>query len=194
MTSNYATPHFRAVNSRGARRGIRLENIFWSAIEDITRRQGISVGAYFDRIEGEVLSEAGFSSRVRSAVANDLVSRLRDLERVNSRERAFALVLASPAPAFLLTDDKRIVRYNQAFFRFIQQHFSGVADADVLRSMVLSLDVQIGEVLSRLQAEPGRPVVAGFAIGIGERRARGRLNMVLASVNDAGMILAYVTP
>ena len=192
MTSNYATPHFRAVNSRGTRRGIRLENIFWNAIEDITRRQGMSVGAYFDRIEGEVQSDAGFSSRVRSAVANDLVSRLRELDRVNSRERAFALVLASPAPAFLLSADKKIVRYNQSFFRFIQQHFSGVADADVLKTMALSLDVQIGDVFSTLQAEPGRPVVAGFAIGMGERRVRGRLNMVLAPVSDPSMILAYV--
>lgn len=194
MASDYASPHFRAVNSRGVRRGLRLENIFWTAIEQISSRQGISVGGYFEKVEGEVTSEAGFSSRIRSAVVNDLVQRLDAIEVANSRERVFALVQASPGPTFLLSSDKKIVKYNPAFFSFIQSRSSESASVEMLRNMSLSLDIQIEDAILRLQATGGKPVNVGFALGVADRRVRGRLNLALASLSGASMLMAFVVP
>lgn len=192
LDHNTSEPHFRAVNSNGVRRGLRLERIFWDALDIITKRSGIAIGDYIDRIWNEDKTNSGLSSRVRAAVCRDLSARLSMQEALLNMERAQATINASPTPAFLLSDDKRILAYNSSFLEFVQSRFSGESGASLFRHISLTLDVQISDLFEEVR-QPGRKTLAvGFALGVADQRIRGRLNIALAPTLDPPSVTAFV--
>jgi len=182
---------FRAVNVQGARRGIRLEAIFWKTIATMAAAAGKSLGQQVGGAFDSVPENGNLSSTLRVQAAQWLRSRLLEFERVTATENIFAIIHASPSPAFILSADKRIVQYNQAFINFIRARLVGAESSDLMRTARLSLDTQIEQIVELLQANPKAPVVTGFAFGASERRIRGQLRLVLAPT-PATMVIAYI--
>jgi hypothetical protein len=52
--------------------------------------------------------------------------------------------------------------------------------------------MHLKDVFDRLEGSQDRPVSSGFAIGAGERRFRGQLNLVKAPVRQPPVLLAFV--
>lgn len=184
---------FRAVSVGGERRGIRLEAIFWKTLSAMSAAWGRTLG---DQV-GETMAtrpQAGnLASTLRVQAAQWLADRVAELERITALEAVYAIVHASPAPAFVLSADKRIVQYNQPFLGFVRSRLVTAESTDVLRSARLSLDTQLEQIIELLRGNPRAPVVTGFAFGVSERRVRGQLRMVLAPTASATMVIAYVS-
>jgi len=183
---------FRAVNALGTRRGIRLEAIFWKTVSAMAAAGGRTLGQQV----GSAASgqEAGnLASALRVQAAKWLYSRLSELERITAPENVYAIIHASPTPAFVLSADKKIVQYNQPFLNFIRARLVGTDSHDLLRTARLSLDTQLEQVIELLRKSPRAPVVTGFAIGASERRVRGQIKLVLAPISAATMVIAYIT-
>jgi predicted DNA-binding ribbon-helix-helix protein len=184
---------FRAVNALGTRRGIRLEAIFWKTISAMAVAGGRTLG---QQVGGAAASgqEGNLASILRVQAAKWLHARLSELERLTAPESVFAIIHASPTPAFVLSADKKIVQYNQPFLNFIRARLVGAESTDLLRTARLSLDTQLEQVIELLRKNPRAPVVTGFAFGASDKRVRGQLKLVLAPTVAAGtMVIAYIT-
>ncbi|MBN9037883.1 MAG: ribbon-helix-helix domain-containing protein [Rhizobiales bacterium] len=192
-TADDMKPVFRAVLSRGERRGIRLEAIFWKTLSVMSASRAETLGEIVARAAAEVPEGGNLASTLRVLAARWLSGRVGELERLTSTDAAFAIVHASPSPAFVLTVDRRIVQYNQAFLNFLQARLAAADGSDPMRTVRLTLDTHVEQVIEQLAADPKLPVTTGFALGVAERRVRGQLGLVLAPVHSSAMVIAYIT-
>lgn len=185
-------PVFRAVTCRGVRRGLRLERVFWEGLSEMSRIEGRTIGDLIADMHEGPENGGSLSSRVRSLVARHFFERCHALERALLPDNIGAIVHAVPSPAFALSEERRILYYNGAFISFLQLRFTGAESADVFRRLALSLDTRIEEVIAQLRSAPGRPVTSGFALGISDRRVRGKLNLALIPNAQVPAVLATI--
>jgi predicted DNA-binding ribbon-helix-helix protein len=188
-----ATPVFRAVVALGARRGIRLEAIFWKTVSAMAAASGRTLGQEVGQALTSVPEDGNLASTLRVQAARWLASRVSELERITAAENVFAIIHASPTPAFVLSTDKKIVQYNQPFLNLIRSNLPAGETRDVARATRLSLDTQLEQVIELLKNNPKTPVATGFALGIAERRKRGQLRLVLAPIAASTLVIAYIT-
>lgn len=187
-------PHFRAINSAGKRRGFRLERVFWTALEDLTRADGVSVADFISRLHGGKTGDSGLSSLLRASIMRGLLARYDSLrariERFNSR----TIIAACPVPAFIISVDKKILFQNSAFLMYLQTRFTGLDNVAALSTLKLTLETPLIDLIEQMKADGSRPKYAGFTIGHGERLLRGRLSLALApDMDDPPAAIAFVS-
>lgn len=187
-----AMPHFRVVKVGARRRGLRLERIYWDILERMADEEGLRLAGLLSHHAGADAATGNFSSYLRVIGARWLSGKLAAHDAVTSLKNLEALVKASSAPTFALTENKRILFFNQEFIRLIQTRFPQSASRVAAASLRLSLDVQIDELIRTLRQRDNEPLTTGFVLGFDERRLRGRLNVVLAPVTKNPVILGYL--
>ena len=186
-------PHFRAVVANGVRRGLSLEPIFWQALEDIATRENISNGALVAKIADQSAEEnKNLSSSVRAYITGRLRDERASFEKMLSLPKIGQMVNACPAPSFVLSIDKRILSYNQAFIAFLQLRFASVGSDNILKSIVLSLETSIEKVIAELDTDAISNYSCGFAIGMADKSVRGKLSIVRISVSGLPSIIAFI--
>lgn len=188
------TPHFRAINSGGKRRGFRLEGVFWTALEAVTRRDGLSVADYVARLSEHKTGESGLSSYLRASIMHRV---LEQHDRLSHRIDSFSsrsIVAACPVPAFIISVDKKILFQNSGFLMYLQTRFSGLDNIEALSNLKLTLETPLVDLIEDMRRDSTRPKSTDFTIGYGERRMRGRLNMALApDMDDPPAAIAFVS-
>lgn len=185
-------PFFRAVSADGKRRGLRLERDYWSLLDMIAREQNVSVGDIVSAIEAGGKDAGNLTSAVRVFVARWLEERLRSLRERMSPSAVNGLVNACPSPAFALSAARQLRFHNAAFLRYIRMTMPSEEVDQVERRLRLQIDMNMDDLLRELRETDRAFVALGFAIGINERRVRGRLNAVLAPSWTEDMIIGYV--
>lgn len=185
-------PKFRALKVGGSRRGIRLEQIYWTILNEIAAQKGMGLGQYVESVAARFPEAVNITSVLRVNATGWLHDRYEEARRHTGLAVVDALVQACPSPAFALQEGKRIVAYNQAFIGYIQARFSRFSSTSMAKELRLSLDVQIGELAEMLKKADGKPVRTGFVLGIEDQRLRGQLSTTLAPSPDKMTILGYV--
>lgn len=186
------TTRFRAVKVGEHRRGIRLEQIYWDMLHEITQREGISLARYVEEAERRFPDAVNITSVLRVLVAGWVRGRNRELVALTGPERVDALVQACPSPAFALQEDKRIVAYNPPFLNYVQARFSYFSQNLMAKGLRLSLDLQVSEIVEALRRAGNKPLRTGFVLGVDDQRLRGQLSATLAPTSDKVTILGYV--
>ena len=187
-----AKPEFRVVARGKSRRGIRLERIFWETAKSIAQRNRITIGSLVDEISSQQTSSSTLASAIRVACLSWMVKRTAQLEALTSVAVINSILTAVPSPAFALGANKKILAFNTAFQTLVRRQFPVLAEAEHRGDLKLALDVNVAELMARLDQNGNTAVLTGFAIGIGDRRFRGQLNAVKAPSIDVEMVLAFV--
>ncbi|WP_417419402.1 ribbon-helix-helix domain-containing protein [Hoeflea sp.] len=187
-------PHFRAINSGGKRRGFRLENVFWKALDTVTRTDGMSVADYVSKLNEIRTGDNGLSSYLRASIMQRVLEqhdRLRHrLDNFNSK----TIVAACPVPGFIISIDKKILFQNSGFLMYLQTRFTGLDTIEALSNIKLTLETPLIDLIEEMRRDSGRPKYTGFTVGYGERRLRGRLSMALApDMDDPPAAIAFVS-
>lgn len=185
---------FRVVEDGGVRRGIRLEAIYWRVLREIAELRQKKIGALVGAILAEAPEEANTTAFLRVYCLRWALDMLAAEREITDPSGVGNLVRASPAPAFALGLDKRLIAYNQSFLTYIQARFSYGEAEPVNRDLRLALDVQLAALAANLKANGNRPLEAGFTVGLGGRRLRGVLNALLAPAAGQSIMLCYVLP
>ncbi|KGF69504.1 hypothetical protein LL06_11145 [Hoeflea sp. BAL378] len=175
--SDHFKPHFRAIRSGGKRRGFSLERVFWTALEELTKADGVSVADYIERLDADRTGASGLSSQLRASIMQRILERYEGLQDRTGLHTSRAIVSACPVPAFIISVDKKILFQNSAFLMYLQTRFIGLDTAAALADVRLSLETPLVDVIEQMKTESGRSQQVGFTIGYGERRLRGRLSM-----------------
>lgn len=186
------TPRFRAVKAGEHRRGIRLEEIYWDTLNEITQHEGVSLARYMENAAARFPDAVNITSVLRVLATAWLRDRNRELRALTDSGRLDALVQACPSPAFALQEDKRIVAYNPAFLNYVQARFLHFSQVLMAKGLRLSLDVQISELAEALRRAGNKPLNTGFVLGIEDQRLRGQLSTTLAPAADKVTILGYI--
>ena len=187
-------PHFRAINSGGKRRGFRLERIFWKALDELTRSEGVTVADYVSDLQDIKTGEAGLSSLLRASVMQKMMDKYEALRAKITGFSSRTIVAACPVPAFIISVDKKILFQNSAFLMYLQTRFTGLESVEALGNIKLTLETPLLDIIDQLKLDSGRPKYTGFTIGYGDRRLRGRLSMALApDIDDPPAAIAFVS-
>lgn len=187
-------PRFRVVRVGEGRRGIRLEEIYWAALKDMSSARGISVGAVVEECERRLDTGGNLSSALRVEAMMHLRHE-REAARARTGLKAVQnQVQACPSPCFALSDDKRLIAHNLTFMSFVQSRLLRLPLRSTAQGVRLSLDVQFAELVDKLKIEGSGPATVGFVIGVDEQVIRGRLNAVLAPLLDRDAIVGFILP
>jgi predicted DNA-binding ribbon-helix-helix protein len=186
-------PVFRAVGKTGSRRALRLERVFWGTLRGVAKANHTSMASLVEELaSGETAIATNLSSAIRVACADWLSGEVESLTRIASLATVNAILAACPSPAFALSASKAILSFNAPFQQFVRRQLPFSPTAENKNELRLALDMSLKDVFDRLDGSHGNPVSSGFAIGAGERRFRGQLNLVKAPVRQPPVLLAFV--
>jgi predicted DNA-binding ribbon-helix-helix protein len=132
MTSSEAAPvdaggdraadrlHFRVLAIAGARKGFRLEMIYWRTLELMAERNGRTVAAEVESRLDAAPGAANQSSMLRASLTSDLFQAWREAEGQVARPDWSGLVAAFPAPAFLVSRRSALLAVNEPLLSMLQ--------------------------------------------------------------------------
>ena len=183
---------FRIITVAGQRRGIKLEEIYWSTLVELAAHKKCKLADIVAQCEKSIEGEGNLTAKLRYVAISFLKSELSSARERSGLSVIAGQVRACPSPAFALTGDKRIVSYNPAFLAFVQTRFARFQQASPAQGLRLSFDIQFADLVARLKTSTGEPQPAGFTIGINEQLTRGRLNAALASFADQDVVIGFI--
>nr|WP_280824687.1 ribbon-helix-helix domain-containing protein [Mesorhizobium soli] len=184
-------PEFRVVSHGGARRGLRLERLFWKVLKRVAESRKSTLGAMVDEIAKTHGDSKNATSAIRVTCIRWLTGENAELSRLASIKTVNSILGACPSPAFTLSSSKRILNFNAPFQQLVRQHLPQGSDGR--QDLKLSLDLSLPEIFSKLDANLEGPVVTGFVLGAGDRRYRGQINAVRAPVMEPELLMAFVS-
>ena len=187
-------PRFRVLRVGSVRRGIRLEEIFWTVLQKIADARDCSMGDVILACESRLEKGANLSSALRVGAVTYLQQELEAALSKTGRQAVRNQVMASPSPCFALTGDKQLMAYNPAFIGFVQSRLSSLASDATGQGVRLSLDIPFSDLIEKLRIEGSGPATVGFVIGVERQLIRGRLNAILAPLIDREAIIGFILP
>jgi predicted DNA-binding ribbon-helix-helix protein len=186
-------PRFKAIAGPGGeRRGIRLERIYWEGLSHMSTTGRLTTADIVQHAAAQI-PEANLASLLRVLSLKWTLGRLAAVEEIASLDNLKAVINASPSPAIVLTRDKRIQLFNDAFITMLRQRLR-VADLRMLASgLSFSIDNQMSEVLQTLQANKGKTINIGFSMTCGNNSMKGRINLALAPAFEKSMLVGFIS-
>lgn len=187
-----AEPKFRAIIGRGgARRGIRLETVYWDGLSWLLSGTRQSLSDVVEQAAGQVGEHSNLASMLRVIAFRWMWRRLSQLESVYSAENLNTLIQACPTPAIVLTRDKKIQFFNEPFMTMLKQRLVLGNVAQLSAGFRFVLDTQVDEAIHSL-ATKGKVVTAGFTATCAGKQLTGQMNLAMAPSHQKQMVIGYV--
>jgi predicted DNA-binding ribbon-helix-helix protein len=119
-------PQPRVVQNQKRRHSIRLEPVFWQALENLARDQGKRLGKFIDEI-ASAYQGRNFASHLRVFTVISLQRSLARQALGGKADDLYRLVEYAPAPGLILSRNRSIIGFNQAFV-----HWLGVGNSPLI--------------------------------------------------------------
>ena len=191
QTATGYAPRYRAVAVKGSRRGLRLEEEFWSHLSEIAKTSKCRVGDLIAAVDQLDTGHNNTTSSVRVACLKWALTEIEELRLVTSDQMIRSLIYACSSPAIALSTEKRLHSFNQPFLHLVTQRFSLRSAEKFQQRLRLLLDVQIDVIVSRLSENGNQPVPVGISIGMDNRSMRSSINAILAPQTGGKLVLGY---
>jgi len=153
--------HFRVLTIGGARKGFRLEVVYWEALELLAERNGRGVAAEVQARLAGAPESLNQSSVLRASLTADLMDGWRDSEARAAHPDWSAMIAALPVPAFLASRRSVLLAVNTPLLTVLQglRSAAGVPLDTVEGALNLSVEVP-----PSAAAELGRPAGRKFVL------------------------------
>ncbi|MFN4140978.1 ribbon-helix-helix domain-containing protein [Aestuariivirga sp.] len=177
-----ADTQFRVLQRKGVKAAIRLENIFWSQLDEYAREDGVSTSQLIFRIFEE---HPGGHNRTALLRCYCLDRNRRRLSSARFQAQSFdmlAMIAACPAPVAVITAERRLAAFNPSFGEIINQIRGG--DGRVIQ---LSFSEPLTSIQRRLIDEPKRIGAYHMGIQIGDGKPRFYLSRFALADRSQGM-------
>lgn len=123
-------PQPRVVQNQKRRHSIRLEPAFWQALENLARDQGKRLGKFIDEIASTYRGR-NFASHLRVFTLISLQQSLARQALGGEADDLYRLVEYAPAPGLILSRNRSIIGFNQAFIRWLGSGESPLIGAEL---------------------------------------------------------------
>ncbi|PLX32988.1 MAG: hypothetical protein C0605_17160 [Hyphomicrobiales bacterium] len=192
MTVIDETYRFRALTINGKRHGIRLENRFWTVLEEIAKEQMRPVADIIAEVDGANPDTKNLTSLMRLYALQWLSENLAKLRARTDIAKTGSVIQACPSPTFILSEKKKLHSFNAAFVRYVQMRFAQ-QDMDKLSNQLrLQIDTPTEELILQLKSAGKVFIHDGFTLGMQDRRIRGTINIYLSSAWQEDLIICHV--
>lgn len=111
-------PKARIVQYNKKRYSIRLEPVFWRALEAVASEHELKVGKFIGKLE-TIYEGPNFSSFLRVFCMVSAERQLASAEVDTHKDTLVSIINASPSPAALIAQDMTIVSSNNAFYSWL---------------------------------------------------------------------------
>lgn len=187
-------PRLRILNKKSWRGSFRLEEVFWSILEDAAAANGKRLNEYIHDLLAEAEPDTNKSSFLRAHAAAWVRGRSHKAA-AELRPALSNAVAACPMPCFVMSQDKRITLYNSPLFDFLKGPY---ADPSALSktSPRISFQIPLPEVVEILRKGASKVVDCGVKAVVAGHTANGRARISLIEDDGAGewRIMVFVTP
>ncbi|MGL3607878.1 ribbon-helix-helix domain-containing protein [Rhizobium sp. G187] len=187
-----AEPKFRAIIGKGgARRGIRLETIYWDGLTSLLSGSRHSISDVVEQAATQVGDGSNLASTLRVVAFRWMWRRLAAVENAYSTENLNALVQACPSPVIVLTRDKKIQLFNEPFVTLLKQRLALGNVAQLSAGFRFVLDMQVDDAIENL-ATKSKMVTTGFTASCAGKQLTGQINLAMAPNHRKPMVIGYV--
>lgn len=190
----WATPIFRTVTTATGRHALRLEAAFWDALQVMAQRSGRRTNDLVREIIDVSLPEnINVSRAVRSAVAKQLLDEQRRMAPLAEPLAVVQLMQMAPTPSFALDRQKRLVRVNEEFVRYLRTVVRTiVARAPSPEGAQLTLDRPIEQLFAEIQSGGAMECAMSIRVDSHERRTHARI--VIPPPAPANVLVGFILP
>jgi predicted DNA-binding ribbon-helix-helix protein len=123
-------PKPRIVQFNSRRYSIRLEPVFWRALEELAARNQFRLGRFIAQLE-ETCTGKNFSSFLRVLCMLEAERGLAERQLDDGRASLIDLVEACPAPGVILSTDRTIIACNSAFTGWLKTPDTSIVGMDL---------------------------------------------------------------
>ena len=177
------TPRLRILNKQAWRGSFRLEEVFWSILEEAAASRRQRLNEYVHDLLARAPDDANKSSLLRAHAAKWQ----RERTRAAAAELPPALanaVAACPVACFIMGGNKRIRHFNSRLLEFLRgQNIDAAALAG--SSPRMSFQMPLPELVQALRTGPGKAVDCGLKAVVMGRVIEGRARICLIA-DDGG--------
>ncbi|MFD2207738.1 ribbon-helix-helix domain-containing protein [Kiloniella antarctica] len=175
------SPKARVVQYNKKRYSIRLEPVFWRALEQVANDHDLKIGKFIGKLE-TIYQGPNFSSFLRVFCMISAERHLAAAETDTHKNTVLSIIEASPSPAALLTSDMTIASCNNAFYNWLGETSIALEGSNITKLFQLrtkgllqsGLDELMQTVVQHLDARIIR-VVPGKVITAQARMVRASL-------------------
>lgn len=187
--SEITSPEFRTLSIGGARTGVRLERIFWQALDALSTEAGQKRSRFVSQIvEAANALDINATGAIRSTTVDLLLRELERLRPLAQSATMVSLLQAGPAPAFALDQRKRLVQSNPEFLRYLRSIAgSPGAAADAAQ---LSIDRPLDSLFQEIAV--GQTVECSISIRSGNRERRTTARILMVPPAPAKVLVGYL--
>ena len=180
------TPKPRIVQYQNRRYSIRLEPVFWQALESLAEREGMRLGRFIAELAARYNGN-NFASHLRVISMVESERALAQASLLPTQDNILGVVRACASPGLVLSRYRTILAHNDGFLEWLGAPEESLTGAD-LTSVIqvrtrrplndLWLDMVAGNVASAdanvLYVEPGRVIAAAAKLlGLHPRDGEG---------------------
>lgn len=190
-----STPEFRTVATPTARKGLRLERAFWSALGVISARLGVKRSKLIANLMQDAADQdLNATSAIRSFAVNALASELERTRQLYDRDNFISLLLRAPLPSFAVGADKRLLKVNGEFNHFVRILFAEVGPVTTKRpALHINLETPVSQIFADLAVTKGSlECIMNVTHGTRVRRVRTRIVAVPPHAPSA--LVGHVIP
>lgn len=188
------TMRFRILTRGTWKRAIRLESVFWDALEFGARESGQKLTDYVRAVLDDLPEGANATSRLRVHATALLDERLAAARTELAAVDGAGLLRSVPAAGFVVAPGRGLIAHNAEFMAFVRKA-AGHRDGDPAPAVRLNLEAPLRSIVGVLRETRPRPLECGYALTVGERVLRGRVRVSLAPGSAAtDEILGFVLP
>lgn len=186
-------PHFRAIaGANGERRGIRLERLYWDGLSRMSTAGRTTTAELVNYTATTNAGSQNLASALRVLSLKWALKRIDMMEEISSMANLNAIVQASPSPTLVLTLDKKIQIFNDAFLSILRNRLMLSDPAQLARSLKLSIDTPIEDAMETLNLGKGKILSTGFGLALGPYSVKGQINLALAPAHEKPMLIGYI--
>lgn len=184
---------FRILKRGKWQRAIKLEGIFWTALEAMAAQQGTKLTDYV-KAYLTPKPDVNQTAELRAHAARWLHERLVATEERLAGFGPNGMLQAVPLPGFIIGRGLGLVAFNIDFLQLIRR-VAALEDSQAMPSARLNLDAPLARIIERLRETVPRPLECGFTLTINGLASRGRVRVCIAPGPDGrddimGFVLA----
>ena len=163
-------PKPRVVQHDRRRYSIRLESVFWKFLEDLARRHGMRLGRY---IAGLAAAYRGnnLSSYLRVVCMLESGRAVAEARLEPSRDSLLDLVRDCPSPGLVVSRDRTIIAYNQAFAEWLGPGPEMLAGAELTDAIQVRTARPFNEIWADM-VEGTQPTIIAHVLHVRPGRVR----------------------
>jgi predicted DNA-binding ribbon-helix-helix protein len=160
----------RLLQRAGTKTAVRLENIYWSQLQDFAREDKTTVSRLVLQQLDQHPNVANRTSLLRCYCLDRLRRKPAGSALVGQSFDLLALVSACPTPVAIITSERKLVAFNPSFSNLIRDMRSG--DKGAQRAIQLSFSEPMPRILQHLNAAPNDIKSYHLGLQLGEGKAR----------------------